>query len=177
MKILTTLASTVALSCAVVGLAPATADADQTSSPWTTYREPDFTIAAGAGCAFQVDGHVVRDHEAYQVVDSYPDGTDKTQLWKGLLVIEFTNHDTGASVTKNVNGRSYIDYTPDGAFQRITILSGHFTTSFRPGNSVEPGVYYVGGKDTAMTVNPDGTKTLVLGKNGSAENLCPELAG
>ena len=126
---------------------------------------------------FQVDAHVVNDHEAYRVLESYPDGTDKVQEWKGLLMIEFTNHDTGASVTRNVNGRGLIEYTADGAFHKITIESGHFTTGFRPGSGVEPGVYYVGGKGTSMTVNPDGTKTLVLGKNGSAENLCLALGG
>jgi hypothetical protein len=116
------------------------------------------------------------DHEAYRVLESYPDGSDKVQEWKGLLMIEFTNHDTGTSVTRNVNGRGLIEYDPDGAFHKITIESGHFTTSFQPGSGVEPGVYYVGGKGTSMTVNPDGTKTLQLGKNGSAENLCPALA-
>jgi hypothetical protein len=38
-------------------------------------------------------------------------------------------------------------------------------------------VYCVDGKDTSMTINDDGTKTFVFGRNGSAENLCPELAG
>jgi hypothetical protein len=175
MNKLTTLAASTALSCAVLGLAPSIASADQTSSPWIQYREPDFSFPAG-GCAFQVDAHVVNDHEAYRVLESYPDGTDKLQEWKGLLMIEFTNHDTGTSVTKNVNGRGLIEYTADGAFHKITIESGHFTTGFRAGSGVEPGVYYVGGRGTSMTVNPDGTKTLELGKNGSAENLCSALS-
>ena len=59
----------------------------------------------------------------------------------------------------------------------ITVLSGHFTTSIAPGNEMPAGVYYVTGKGTRMTLNPDGTKTLVLGKNGSAENLCVVLVG
>ena len=44
-------------------------------------------------------------------------------------------------------------------------------------SGVEPGVYYVGGKGPSMTVNPDGTKTLDLGKNVSAENICAALTG
>ncbi len=110
-------------------------------------------------------------------METYPDGTDKVQLWKGLPKIAFTNHDTGTTVTKNVNGRSFIEYYPDGTFKSITVLSGHFTTSIAPGNEMPPGVYYVTGKGTRMTLNRDGTKTLVLGKNGSAENLCVVLAG
>ncbi|MBA2773905.1 MAG: hypothetical protein H0U36_07645 [Nocardioidaceae bacterium] len=177
MRKLSTAAAVAALTFTGLGLTTGTAEADQSSSPWISYREPDFTIAAGDGCTFQVDAHVVDDHEAYRVLETYPDGTDKTQSWKGLLKIAFTNHDTGATVTRNVNGRALIDYGPDGSFEQITILSGHFTTSFAPGNEVPPGIYYVGGKGTQMTLNPDGTKTLVLGKNGAAENLCPALAG
>jgi len=60
-------------------------------------------------------------------------------LWKGLLKIAFTNHDTGTTVTKNVNGRSLSEYFPDGTFKSITVLSGHFTTSIAPGNEMPPG--------------------------------------
>lgn len=177
MKRFSSLAATAALMLTGVGLVTVPAVADQSSSPWIQYREPDFSILAGAACSFRVDAHVVSDHEAYRILETYPDGTDKVQMWKGLLKIAFTNHDTGTTVTKNVNGRSLIEYYPDGSFKSITVLSGHFTTSIAPGNELPPGVYYVTGKDTRMTLNPDGTKTLVLGKNGSAENLCPELAG
>lgn len=151
--------------------------ADQDSSPWIRFHQPDFTVAAGAGCSFQVDAHVVNDQEYFQNVDFFDDGTPKTQLFKGLLVVEFANHDTGASTSRNVNGRAFIDYTPAGEFQRITIRTGHFTTAVAPGNDLPPGVYYVGGTGTSMTVNDDGTKTFSFGPNGSAENLCPELAG
>ncbi|MGI8625988.1 MAG: hypothetical protein ACR2J5_05370 [Geodermatophilaceae bacterium] len=177
MRKLSALAAVAALTFTGLGLVAGPVDADQTSSPWITYREPDFTVAAGQACTFQVDAHVVSDHEAYRVLETYADGTDKVQLFKGLLKIAFTNHDTGETLTKNVNGRALIEYRPDGSFERITILSGHFTTSIAPGNELAPGVYYVGGKGSRLTLNPDGTKTLVLGKNGSAENLCTALAG
>ncbi len=177
MRKLSTFAATVALTVSGLGLVAEPAVADQPSSPWIPYREPDFTVAAGDACTFQVDAHVVNDHEAYRVLETYADGTDKVQSFKGLLKIAFTNHDTGRTVTKNVNGRSLIEYRSDGSFQRITVLSGHFTTSIAPGNDVAPGVYYVSGKDSQLTLNPDGSKTLALGKNGSAENLCPALAG
>lgn len=177
MSKLSTLAAVTALTFTGLGVAAGSADADQSSSPWITYREPDFTVAAGDACTFQVDAHVVSDHEAYRVIETYADGTDKRELWKGLLKIAFTNHDTGTTVTRNVNGRSFIDYRPDGSFEQITVLSGHFTTSIPPGNDLPPGEYYIGGKGTRMTKSPDGTKTVVLGKNGSAENLCPALSG
>lgn len=177
MRKLSTFAATVALTVSGLGSVAEPAVAEQPSSPWISYREPDFTVAAGDACTFQVDAHVVNDHEAYRVLETYADGTDKVQSFKGLLKIAFTNHDTGRTVTKNVNGRSLIEYRPDGSFERITVLSGRFTTSIAPGNDVAPGVYYVSGKDSQLTLNPDGSKTLALGKNGSAENLCPALAG
>jgi len=171
---------TIAVTFLSLGLglsAAGPAGADQDSSPWIRFHQPDFTVAAGAGCSFQVDAHVVNDQEYFQNVDFFTDGTPKTQLFKGLLVVEFANHETGASTSRNVNGRALLDYTPAGDFQRITILSGHFTTAVAPGNDLAPGFYYVGGTDTSMTINDDGTKTFSFGRNGSAENLCPQLAG
>jgi hypothetical protein len=169
-----------ATSLAAVGLATsaaAPAVGDQDSSPWIRFHQPDFSVSAGSGCPFQVDAHVLNDKEYFQNVEFFDDGTPKAQRFKGLLVIRFTNVDTGASVTKNVNGRALEEFRPDGSFAKITILTGHFTGSFKTGDNVAPGVYYVSGTGSSETVNPDGTKSLELGKNGSAENLCPELTG
>jgi hypothetical protein len=178
MRKLATLAAAASLVAGGVGLSiAAPAAADQDSSPWIRFHQADFTVAAGSGCSFQVDAHVVNDKEEFQNVDFYDDGTVKTQIFKGLLVIAFTNHDTGTSLTRNVNGRAFIDYTAAGEFERIRTLTGHFTTAVAPGNELPAGVYYVGGQGTSMTINDDGTKTFVFGPNGSAENLCPELAG
>jgi hypothetical protein len=160
-----------------IGAVSWSAGSASAASDWIQYREPDFTVAAGVACSFQVDAHVVQDKEAYRVLETYPDGTDKSEEWKGVLVIEFTNHDTGSTVTKNVNGRAIIEYLPDGSFHEISVLSGHFTTSIPAGNDLPQGVYYIGGRGTTMTVNPDGTRTVELGPTGTAENLCPELAG
>lgn len=161
---------------AVLGmtLTPMAAQAD---SPWIEYREADFSVPAGVACTFQVDLRMVKDHEAYRNIAFYDDGTVKTQLWKGLLVIEFINHDTGASITKNVNGRAHIDYAPDGAFTSITLLSGHFTAIVPPGNELDPGVYFVGGRGTTMTVGSQPSiRTIEYGRTGSAVNLCEAIA-
>lgn len=168
----------------VLGLAAATvvgvgltspASADQNSSPWISFHEPDATVPAGRACSFAVSEHVVQDHEYYQNVSTYPDGTPKSQNWKGLLVIEFTNVESGATVTRNINGRARIDYASDGAFSAITISTGHFVGTIPPGNDMASGLYYVGGKGSTLSIGPDGTRTLVLGPNGSAENLCAAL--
>ena len=57
---------TIAVTFLSLGLglsAAGPAGADQDSSPWIRFHQPDFTVAAGAGCSFQVDAHVVNDQE------------------------------------------------------------------------------------------------------------------
>lgn len=177
MRRLTSVASATALAAIVLGvLAAPPAWASEDSSPWIRYQQPDLTIPAGRACSFPVDEHVVNDHEEYQALETWPDGSSKTEDWKGLLVITFTNADSGASVTKNINGRSLIEYTSDGGFSSITILSGHFVGTIRPGNPTPPGLWYVSGKGSSESIGPDGV-TIELGPNGSMENLCDDLAG
>ncbi|MBA2698489.1 MAG: hypothetical protein H0U61_06900, partial [Nocardioidaceae bacterium] len=50
MRKLSTLAAVTAFAFTGLGLAAGPVDADQSSSPWITYREPDFTVAAGDAC-------------------------------------------------------------------------------------------------------------------------------
>ncbi|MFY9915016.1 MAG: hypothetical protein WAK18_10140 [Nocardioidaceae bacterium] len=175
-KILST-AAALALSAAALAVAPTTtASADSYDSPWIRYHQPDVDVAAGHACSFAVHEHVLRDKEYYKVLATYADGTDQAELWKGPLVMRYTNVDTGASKVVNISGRARITYYRDGSFASITILTGHFGATMPPGNEMAAGLYRVGGKDSAMTIEPDGKRYLVLGPHGSTEDLCAALS-
>ncbi len=166
-----------------VGSAPsAVAGADSPSNvasnslEWVRFHQEDSTAPAGRGCTFAVDEHVVADREFFMDVATYPDGTTKTQLWKGPLVMRFTNADSGESVVRNLSGRSVVTYDADGSFSSITLLTGHFAGTIRPGSDIPAGIYRIGGTGSTLSVE-EGVSHLALGPKGSAENLCDALAG
>jgi hypothetical protein len=146
------------------------------SNGWIRYHQPDFSLDAGEGCDFGVKVKVVRDREFYKDVAFYSDGTVKTQLWKGPLVMDFTNTDTGATIRRNLSGRSIQEYAANGDFASILIQHGHFAAVLPPGSDPGFGFYRVSGAWSSLTVNPDGTRTIALGIDGTAENLCNAMA-
>ncbi len=175
-KILST-AAALAMSVGLLAVAPAaTASADPDSSSWIRYHQPDVDVPAGHACSFAVHEHVLRDKEYYKVLATYEDGTHQAELWRGPLVMRYTNVDTGASKVVDISGRGRITYYPDGSFASITIVTGHFGATIPPGNEMAAGLYRVGGKDSSMTVDPDGKRYIALGPNGSTEDLCAALS-
>ena len=120
---------------------------------------------------------MVRDQEFFKNVSFYADGTVHTQLFKGPLWIRWTNTETGESVLRDQSGRAILEYAPDGSLRTLTAQTGHFSARMPAGSSPSMGVYYVGGKWSSLDLNADGTRTIVLGPDGTAENLCDTLAG
>jgi hypothetical protein len=146
------------------------------SNGWIRYHQPDFSLDAGVACDFGVDATVVRDREFYKDVGFYSDGTVKTQLWKGPLVMDFTNTDTGVTIRRDLSGRSIQEYDADGEFTSILIQQGNFAAVLPPGSDPGFGFYRVSGEWSSLTVNPDGTRTIALGVNGTAENMCDAMS-
>jgi hypothetical protein len=143
--------------------------------PWIPYEQTDLTWPAGTYCDFEVFSQVLRDQEFFRDVSTYEDGTPRTQLWRGPLILRFTNKETGFSVVRNASGRAFMEYGPGETFQSLTIQSGHFVGSAKAGSVPAQGIFYVAGKWSSMTRNDDGSSTIVLGPNGTAENLCDTL--
>jgi hypothetical protein len=161
-----------AIATTVAGTTTAAAEAP---GPWIRYHQPEVTIAAGTGCDFEVLQEVLADGEYYRDVATYDDGTPRVQQWKGPLVMRWSNTETGDSAVVDLTGRAVITYRPDGSDESITIVNGHFGARMPAGSNVPRGVYRVGGKDSSVRFNDDGTRTLTLGRHGTAENLCDEL--
>src|SRR5262245_25658174 len=148
----------------------------ESGPPWIPFDQEDITYAAGQGCDFEVFGEVLHDQEFFRNVATYPDGSPRTQQFKGPLIMRFTNTETGASVDRNAWGNAFERFAPDGSFESITIEAGHFVGRIRAGNQPGPGIYYVTGAWSELARNSDGTSSLFLGPKGSAENLCETLA-
>jgi hypothetical protein len=125
---------------------------------------------------FGVDATVVRDREFFKGAGFYSDGSVKTQLWKGPLVMDFTNADTGVTIRRDLSGRAIQGYDADGAFASILIQHGNFAAVLPPGSDPGFGFYRVSGDWSSLTVNPDGTRAIAPGVNGTAENMCDAMA-
>ncbi|WP_265442415.1 hypothetical protein [Flexivirga meconopsidis] len=160
-----------AASLTVAG--PATAQ----GSPWTPYRSSDALVtAARSTCAFDVQETVLKDREEYRTTASYPDGSPKEQVFRGDLVVEFTNTTTGKSVVHDLGGTGVYAFAADGTPQSLTSQHGPFSATLPAGSTPMTGIYVVSGKGTSVSFNPDGSRTLTLGKHGTAIDVCAELS-
>jgi hypothetical protein len=146
------------------------------SNKWIRYHQPNFSLDAGVARDFGVDATVVRDREFYKDVGFFSDGTVRTQLWKGPLVMDFTNADSGVTIRRDLSGRAIQEYDADGAFASILIQHGNFAAVLPPGSDPGFGFYRVSGDWSSLSVNPDGTRAIALGVDGTAENMCDAMA-
>ena len=168
----TTAAAALALLGTGLGAAPALAD-----TPWTPYHQGDVLVpATRSTCAFDVQETVIEDREFYRTTATYPDGSPKEQLFRGELVMRYTNLSTGASVVHDLGGTGVFAYNPDGSPASLTSSHGPFGATLPAGSTPYTGLYVVSGKGTSVTFNADGTRTLTLGPNGSSIDVCAELA-
>jgi hypothetical protein len=133
--------------------------------------QPNFSLDAGVACDFGVDATVVRDREFYKDVGFYSDGTVRTQPWKGPLVMDFTNADSGVTIRRDLSGWAIQEYDADGAFASILIQHGNFAAVLPPGSDPGFGFYRVSGDWSSLTVNPDGTRTIALGRWHGREHM------
>jgi hypothetical protein len=57
-----------------------------------------------------------------------------------------------------------------------SVLGATFVTRMPPGSQPSRGPFLVSGEWSSLVMNDDGTRSLFLGPNGSAENLCNALS-
>ncbi len=143
---------------------------------WVRYHQADVRYPPGEVCAFAVHEHVLRDREFSKIVSRYANGNPRTQLFRGPLVMRIINDRTGASVRRNLSGRGFEILARNGAFESLTVQTGHFGAGLPKGSQPGRGLYYVGGRWSSLSINADGSRSLVLGPHGTAQNLCPLLA-
>lgn len=162
---------TVAAAIAAGVSAPAAAD-----TPWTTYRESEFVVsAARSTCGFDVRITPLQDDEEYRTSSTWPDGSPRTQVFRGTLVERYTNLSTGASVVRDLSATAVFAFREDGSPESLTSVHGAFGATMTAGSTPGSGLYVFDGHGTSVAFNTDGTRTATLGPKGSAENVCDAL--
>jgi hypothetical protein len=159
----------IALCCALA--APVAAGA---ASPWQPFRSSPFDLPAGSRCPFPLSGRIVKDRERIRTTLTNPDGTPTQHEVKGLLVVRYINGDTGASVTRNLNGDALFDTRPDGS-SRITLVHGHLSVGLAATDPGGPAYLVLAGRGFAVDFGADGSRTITFGR-GTVENICETLA-
>ncbi len=145
-------------------------------SPWTPYRTEEVVVpAARSTCGFDTRITPLRDEEEYRTTSTWPDGTPRTQLFRGALVERYTNLSTGASVVRDLSATAVFAYRPDGSPESLTSLHGAFGTTMPPGSRPDTGLYVLGGRGTRVVFETDGTRTFTLGRHGTAEDVCEAI--
>ena len=142
--------------------------------PWSDLDTGSFTAAAGTRCSFTLHGEVVSDHEQIRTLESYPDGSPKTQEIVGQLVVRYTNLDTGASVERNLTGMGIVEYGTDGSFV-LRLQGGHMAVGLAPGDTDGPGFLIFTGAGHQVLFEADGSRHVTYG-SGPVENICETLA-
>ncbi len=142
-------------------LVPAAASGDaQPSGGAGPQRVPAGTEPFDLGpewCGFPIHVDIVKDKQ-YVTTRTSADGSTRISIL-GQLVMRFTNVNTGASITRNVSGPTFVTVFADGTI-RVVLTGRSFLTVDPPSqaNSGLPGLVFPTGRFVGIA---DATNTLV----------------
>ena len=135
-------------SCAktvlVVTLLAGTARAENSDGNWTRAPQGPFQVPAGVICPFALGGESLVDDVVFKTTATYPDGSPSEQLFKGALIVRFTNLDTGRYVDRNLSAAARVLYGTDGSMTMD--VDGPAAFAFFPGDNVPQGMYVINGR-------------------------------
>jgi hypothetical protein len=163
------------LAAAIVAVTavPAAASGPGGGGGWEPTSTPPFVIPAGAVCAFEVKGDIVRDHERMRTLATYPDGSPKVQDFDGVLVIRYTNTGNHKTVVRDATGSIRLYLLADGT--KVWQLHGHNAVPVKASNVGFPGGDYITHGDFVMIDHPDHNREIPV-QLGTMENLCETLS-
>ncbi|MQS15770.1 hypothetical protein F7Q99_26765 [Streptomyces kaniharaensis] len=140
---------------------------------WQPYRNTPKDYPAGALCPFHLHIGIVTDEEETRTAASYPDGSPSKVLFRGPLVLRYTNVDSGRSVDRDQSGRATLYYLPDGSRLWLVPRSSHISARIFAGNPYHaPGDFVFSGGVTLL-IHPDGQPQVL--EQHQVENLCETL--
>jgi hypothetical protein len=139
---------------------------------WTPAPSPPFDRAAGEVCDFAVHGTPIIDEVRKRTLTTNPDGTPRSELYVGRLVVRVSNVQTGAFYDADASGDAVIVTNPDGS--SVWYVHGPVLAGFRAGTGTLPRGLYVLDGDYRLAIAPDGYKTLTV-LRGSQDNICSHL--
>lgn len=152
------------------------ADGQGGGSPWTPYRSTEVVVSgARSTCGFDVRVTPLEDDEEYRTTSTWPDGSARTQTFRGTLVERYTNLSTGESVVRDLSATAVFAENADGSPASLTSVHGAFGATMPPGSTPDTGLYVLGGPGSSVTFAADGSRSFSLGPHGTAEDLCDVL--
>jgi hypothetical protein len=166
MSVGTTLAAA-ALAAAV----PAPASAAATGG-WVPAPQAAFEMPAGARCDFAVRVEPIVDEVRKLVLDTYPDGSPRRELYEGDLIDKVTNLETGATSTADASGTAMVEYGTDGSM--TWYVTGPVLLGFRENaGSLPRGLWIVDGQ-FVVEFTPTFEKTITM-VHGTTHNVCTDV--
>jgi hypothetical protein len=161
------------LATAVLLLAAPAAQADDDHG-WQPYHGQDSDAPAGTVCPFHLHITDLLDQEETKTVTRYPDGSPEKVLWRGPLILRYTNVDTGAHVDRDQSGRATEYRRPDGSTLWDVPRSSHISARVHPGNPYLAAGAYLFSGGAVLLVHPDHQVEALV--QHRVENLCETLA-
>lgn len=169
------------VTAVLLAAVPASAAVDAGRTPpsdndWVPVPSAPFEQAAGITCDFPIRGEPVLDRVVKLVLERYPDGSVKREMYTGALLYRVTNQTTGASVEVDISGSSVLDIRPGGSYgSNVTwTVWGPILLGMHKGNSNYPAGMYVPNGIYTVKVSESGYRKLTF-TVGDARNLCHEL--
>ncbi|MEV6105997.1 hypothetical protein AB0M28_14960 [Streptomyces sp. NPDC051940] len=166
-------ATAAALSLTAALAAPAAADGEG-DGEWRPVTYSPIDYAAGVRCDFAFRIEQLVDEVMVKTVDTYPDGSPKTELYKGTLIARVINTETGAFYDADASGRSVVEYAEDGS--QVWHATGPVLIGFQEGQGNLPrGEYVVDGVYTVQ-FSPAGQRTVTwTGGTESLIDVCDQI--
>ncbi|GAA2120276.1 hypothetical protein [Streptomyces synnematoformans] len=166
-------AAALCLTAALAAPAASAADGGGGDAGWRPVTYPPVDYPAGERCDFAFRTEPVLDEVMVKTVATYPDGSPKTELYKGALLVRVTNLETGASWVADAGGRSVARYEPDGA--HTYYATGPFLVGFLAGQGNLPrGEYVVDGVCT-FEFAVDGQRTVTWVGEQKLTDVCDQI--
>jgi hypothetical protein len=170
----------VTVASVAVLLVPTPASASTTRAHdggWLPAPSAPFDRPAGVLCDSPIHSEPIVDEVVMKVLDTYPDGTSKVEIYTGALVVRVTNTDTGATTDVDASGTALISYRPGGSFDRDSTwyVVGPVLVGFREGRGDHPRGYYQFDGIYSINFAEDGFKTVRM-LAGTEHDVCLDIA-
>jgi hypothetical protein len=139
---------------------------------WVPAPQAAFDLPAGARCDFAIHSEPIVDEVHKLVFDTYPDGSPRRELYRGDLILEVTNTETGAVTQADASGIALIEYGTDGSM--TWYVTGPVMLGFAENSGTLPrGLWIVDGQ-FMVKFSPTSYKTITM-IHGTTHNLCTDL--
>ena len=152
-------------------LAAALAEASRLGG-WVPAPQEPFELPAGARCDFAVRVQPVVDEVRKLVLETYPDGSPKREIYTGALISEVKNLETGATSFADASGSALVVHGTDGSMTWYVV--GPVLLGFRENaGSLPRGLWLVDGV-FRVEFTPTFEKTITMVR-GTTHDVCTDV--